>query len=312
MIDPAGWRARLLSGVLRVVVRPQMARARDPVRARARFLMAARWLFRDPPFAASLPGHLAVTDGRMPVLWAWVAGRRDRGVLLYFHGGAYVMGSPRTHRALALALAAPLELQAVLPRYPLAPEHPFPAAFEGALDAYRGLLALGHAPGRIVLAGDSAGGGLALALLAEIGRLGLPAPAGLVAFSPLTDLAFAGRSITANAARDALLPAERRRDLHSLVLQGADPRDPRISPLHGAWPVPPPPVHLFASDSEILRDDALRMAERLRAAGGRVTCDIFPDLPHAWPIFRGWIPEADAALDRAARSADGWLPAGPA
>jgi epsilon-lactone hydrolase len=293
---PVSWQARLLRAGVRLLVRPRLARERNPSRARAWFLLGARLLFRDPPFALYLPDRLQAEGQDLPVLWAQVAGVDASAVLLYLHGGAYIMGSPRTHRALAARLAQEAGIAALLPRYRLAPEHPFPAAFDDAVAAYAALLARGYRGRRIVLAGDSAGGGLALALLAEIGRRGWPAPAALVAFSPLADLSFSGRSMDENAARDTMLPAQRARDMREFYLQGADPADPRASPLFADWSAAPPPVLIQVAESEILLDDGLRMARCLRDAGGEARCDVWGHLPHVWPVFHGWLPEADAAL----------------
>lgn len=293
------WQARLIAAGLRLIVRRRLARERNPRRARARFLLAARLFFRDPPFALYLRDRLGTQEASVPALWARVAGTRERGVLLYLHGGAYLMGSPRTHRAMAARLAAESGLAAILPRYRLAPEHPFPAAFDDALTAYHALLARGYPAARIALAGDSAGGGLALALLAEIGRRDLPRPAALVAFSPLVDMSFAARSMRENARSDALLPAQRARDMRAFYMPQGDPRDPRASPLFADWKAPVPPTLVMASRAEILRDDAVAMAERLREAGGRAECELWEAMVHVWPIFQGRMPEADAALARA-------------
>lgn len=295
------WQARLIGAGLRLVVRPRLAREHNPRRARARFLIAARLFFRDPPFAIYLRDRLGTARAGIPALWARVAGTPEHGVLLYLHGGAYIMGSPRTHRAMAARLAAESGLAAILPRYRLAPENPFPAAFEDAVTAYRTLLERGYPPERIALAGDSAGGGLALALLAEIGRRGLPRPAALVAFSPLVDMSFSTRSMQENAFCDALLPAQRARDMRSFYMPQGDPHDPRASPLFAEWKAPVPPTLLMASRAEILRDDSVAMAERLRAAGGRSECELWDGMAHVWPIFQGHMPEADAALVRAGR-----------
>lgn len=295
------WQARLIAAGLRLLVRPRLARERNPRRARARFLLAARLFFRDPPFAIYLPDRLRIAEHSVPALWARVAGTHERGVLLYLHGGAYMLGSPRTHRAMAARLASESGLAAILPRYRLAPETAFPAAFDDALTAYRALLARGYPPARIALAGDSAGGGLALALMAEIGRLGLPRPAALLAFSPLVDMTFSHRSMRENARRDALLPVQRARDMRAFYMPQGDPFDPRASPLFAEWTPPVPPSFILASRAEILRDDAVAMAERLRAAGGRAECELWDAMIHVWPIFQGYMPEADAALARAGR-----------
>lgn len=321
MLCVMSWQARVLGLLSRRVARPRLARQRDPMVARTDFLRSVRLFLPDPPGAVHLPDRVGATPaqpapaprvmpsaaaplGGIPALWARPAGGGGAGLVLFVHGGAMVMGSPRTHRGLALRLAGPVGCDALLPHYRLAPEHPFPAAFDDVCAAYLDLLARGHRPGRIVLAGDSGGGALALALLAAIGRHGWPAPAGAVVFSPLTDMSFSGASVAQNAARDLLLPAERCDEVAQMYLQGADPRDPRASPLWADWAVPPPPVFLAVAETEILRDDTLRMAARLRAAGGEaVVCrrgiPPAPPLPHVWPFLAPWLPEGRETLAEA-------------
>lgn len=294
-----GWRARLVTRLIRLTVRPHLARVIDPVAARARFLDTARWLVPDPPLAVFLPDRL----GGVPALWASVAGTDAGGgvprLVLYVHGGAYVMGSPRVYRAMAARLAAAAGAQAVVPHYRRAPEHPFPAALEDVRAVYAGLLERGYPPDGIALAGDSAGGGIVLALAGEIARLGWPAPAGLALFSPLVDLTFSGASWTENHALDPMLPAERGPDMAQMWLQGADPRDPRASPLFADWPRPLPPAVVFAAETELLRDDAVRIVAKLEAAGGRADLRLAGDLPHVWPFLSPWLPEACATLAEA-------------
>jgi len=292
-------RLHLLAPLLRVFAKRRIAKEIRPVEIRGRFERAARWLFRTPPYTllreTELGGGLpALVISTRPGSHPPRAGK----ALLYFHGGGFLVGSPQTHAGMLARLARLARCEVIAPAYRLAPEHPFPAAAEDARAAWDGLIARGYAPGDIVLGGDSAGGNLALGLLADCLARGAR-PAGLLAFSPVTDLTFSGASIRENAAADMLLPAARQDDLLALYLQGAPADDPRASPLFAEFPVPPPAFLQF-STTEILRDDSLRMAARLRAAGGVVETDAWAGLPHVWVLFDGWIPQARAGLERAA------------
>ncbi len=287
------WQLALLNRYLRLVERPALARLRDLSRARRRFERQARLVFRNPRRVLYLEDRLQ----GVPATWASV-GRVRRGTVLYFHGGGYAIGSARTHRAMLARLAEMTATRACLPDYRLAPEHPFPAALEDAWRSWNGLLERGYPPGEIVIGGDSAGGGLALTLLARICRRGGPHPAGAFAFSPWTDLTLSGHSLKANARTEALLPCERLPEIRDDYAAGADPADPGLSPLFARFPGCPP-VFLQASKAEILLDDTRRMAEALRRQGAEVTLDLWEDTPHVWVIFQGWLPEADAALDKA-------------
>ena len=286
----------LLNLWLRLTEKPHMRRAKTPGKLRRSLEVKARIFFWPPRGARFEQATLA---GR-PAIWVNRAG--DHGpLILYFHGGGYVFGSPRTHRAMLAQLSRRTGLPACLPDYRKAPEHAFPAATDDALAAYREVTAQGRP---VVIGGDSAGGGLALALLHDIGRLGLPRPSGVFAFSPLTDLTFSGESIQGNADAEAILPASRIGEMAETYLQGADPRDPRASPLFGDF-TGAPPVWLVAGDTEILLDDTRRMAARLTDQDVPVTSHIAHDLPHVWPIFHTLLPEARATLDDLA----GWITA---
>ncbi len=297
------WQLRLLRVFLRRVARRSLGRQPDSVAARRWFERAAWLNARGRPwqqFADDAPGGV-------PALWT-ARPAPGAAVMLYLHGGGYVMGNPRTHAALARTLAQRTGLAVCLPDYRLAPEHPFPAAFDDALAAWRGLVARGHPPGRIVLCGDSAGGGLALALLAHLCSTGAARPGGVVAFSPFTDLSLSGPSITANAARELLLPIHRLEFLCERVLQGADARDARISPLFGAF-AGAPPVLIQVARTEILHSDSTRMVRHLRAQGVAVTLQEWGNLPHVWQYFHTWLPEARRALADAAAFTRAQVPA---
>jgi epsilon-lactone hydrolase len=214
--------------------------------------------------------------------------------VLYLHGGGYLFGSPKTHRQVLIAMAKTFEAPVYGLDYRLAPEHPFPAAFEDAVLAYRWLLQR-HPNTDIVLAGDSAGAGLALATAMAIRDNGLPAPKGIVGFSPYSDLAVTGASVEANAKSCAMFTPRGVREAAALYLAGADARDPRASPLYGDLSGLPPML-LFASRHEILRDDTLRLAERASAAGVDVELIVRDRLPHVWPVFVTLLPEARDAF----------------
>lgn len=288
---------------LRLLVKPRLARIKTPQEAREVFERDAARLFPRPPGshfvedAIRRPGRDGAA-GPMPALWA-SCGRPDRRkVILYLHGGAYLAGSPRTHRHLAAALAGAAGARALVPDYRLAPEHPFPAAVDDAVHAYRHLLDAGYDPARIAVAGDSAGGGLAFALLQALSGTGLFPPAAVVAFSPWADMTGQADSLRRNAARDVLLPARRIEEAIGYYIGSGDRTDPRASPALARWSDPPPAL-IMASRSEILVDDARTLAEALRQGRGSVQLELWRHLPHAWPILAGRLPEADAAIARA-------------
>ena len=280
---------------LRFRVKPALARMRSPDQLRDHFERKAARIFR-PPEDANFVEDLIRRPGpggAMDALWA-SCGRPDRRkVILYFHGGAYLAGSIATHRHLAAALAGAAGVRAMVPAYRLAPEDPFPAALDDALAAYRHLLDAGYDPAEIALAGDSAGGGLAFGLLQALGDL--PPPAAVVAFSPWADMTCTADSLKRNAARDVLLPVKRMEEAVSYYLGTHDRADPRVSPALADWQAPPPAL-IMASRSEILADDARNLAEALRRGGGDVQLEIWPGLPHAWPILSGRLAEADRAV----------------
>ncbi|MEL6241779.1 MAG: alpha/beta hydrolase [Pseudomonadota bacterium] len=284
------WQSRLINPALRLIEKPQLARAKNPRALRRSFEFKARILFR-PPRQVSVvdwlddPGLDVMPRGASP----------DR-TILYFHGGGYIFGSPRSHAGLAGQIAVRTGARVILPDYPLAPEHPFPAAFDHALQAYETLLQRVGSPEHIQIGGDSAGGGLALALNAWLAKENGPVPAGCFAFSPLTDLTYSGPSVTENAKIEAYLPAARVWDMARLYLNGADPTDPRASPLFAAF-ADAAPVWLTVGKTEILRDDSLRIAERIRSDGTSIDLLVEEDLPHVWPIFFSYLPEARSTLD---------------
>lgn len=285
------WRLAALNLILRFREKPYLSRETDHNRARAR-------MEREATLIAPLPAaSREALVGGVPALR--LAGPAGGPVILWLHGGGYCLGSPRTHGAMVAALARRAGAAAVIPDYRLAPEHPFPAALQDALAAWRGLVAEGSAPRRIALGGDSAGGGLAFALLHLLLAEGAAPPGAALAFSPWVDLSRAGGSLASLKRRDVLIPVARLAELRDAYLAGADPRDPRASPLMGRFRGAPPTL-IQSSLAEVLRDDARDMAARLRADGVAVTHHERRFVPHVWQFYQSRLPEADTAIDAAA------------
>lgn len=222
--------------------------------------------------------------------------RSDRHIL-YLHGGAYVIGWPSLYRDLTWRIAAAAQATVLCIDYRLAPEHPFPAALDDAVTAYRWLLAQGAEPRHIAIAGDSAGGGLMLATLLRLRDEGTPLPAAAASVSPWTDLALTGESLRLNASKDPMVPVEAADRAVELYLAGADPRDPYASPLYGDPTGLPPTIILTGSD-EVLRDDAVRMADKMRAAGCEVELDVVPGMFHGWHLFSRLMRESRVTIAR--------------
>ena len=222
------------------------------------------------------------------------ASRPNRHVL-YRHGGAYRLGAPSTYRHFTWRIASAAQARVMVIDYRLAPEHPFPAALEDAVSYYCWLLAEGADPRQIAVIGDSAGGGLALALLLKLRDSGLPLPAAAVVLSPWTDLALTGASITLNAKFDAMVHAEDVPKFAADYLAGADPRHPYASPLYGD-PTGLPPTLIQVGSEEVLRDDAVRMAERMQRAHCQAELQLWPGMPHVWHLFAPILPEAREAI----------------
>jgi len=293
-------RLAAISLYLRLAQKPQLARARNPKRVRDGFeRVAARW-FRPPTDTNVIADRLDGPAGPIPIDWISYKRPDRRSVIIYFHGGAYIMGSRTTHRHIGARLSEKSGARVVMPEYRLAPEDPFPAAIDDAFSIYKTLLDTGYDASRIALAGDSAGGGLAFATFLKARAEGLPDPGCIVGLSPWLDLTMTQQSITRNARRDPLLPANRFRDVTEFYLNGGDPSLPYASPLLGEISNPPPAL-IQSSRIELLADEAEAMAEKWREAGGDVRLEWWRSAPHAWHIFAGIAPEADDAIARAAR-----------
>jgi monoterpene epsilon-lactone hydrolase len=230
----------------------------------------------------------------------WVEPKRPgAGAILYLHGGGYVACSAATHRPITAALARLSRHRVFSLDYRLAPEDRFPAALDDAVTAYRWLLEQGFRASTLSLAGDSAGGGLVLALLLRARDAGLPLPACAVCFSPWTDLAGSGASVRLNDGRCAMFYPENIPEFAAMYLNDASPLDPFASPafadLKGL-----PPLLLQASSTELLLDDASRVHHQIQAVGGMSRLEVYDDVFHVWQMLDGILPEAGVALRQAA------------
>jgi acetyl esterase/lipase len=265
----------------------------DVVEVRGRVDRISRWLKR--------ASGVSVEPTQANGLYAeWLRPKDPAAgkVLLYLHGGAYVLGSCRTHRQMVSHIARAAGINALVPEYRLAPEHPFPAAIEDAVGVYRSLLDDGFSAGDIFIAGDSAGGGLTVATLLSLRHAGLPLPAAAVVLSPFLDVTASGESATTRAGQDPWFSAK---DMTVVIdnycPKGADLKNPLISPVF-ANVAGLPPTLIQVGDDEILLSDSTRLAEKMKAAGLDVEIEIWPGMWHVFQLFIGKMPESRRAIER--------------
>ncbi|NPV91949.1 MAG: alpha/beta hydrolase [Firmicutes bacterium] len=236
-----------------------------------------------------------LTIGDIPAEWILHPRSTSDRVMLYVHGGGYVSGTIDAHRAIVAKFVHRSEVGALLFEYRLAPENPYPAALEDSLAVYRWLLGQGVPPSSIVLVGDSAGGGLALATMLALKDLGEPLPAAAAVYSPVTDYTCSGESYRTNAGT-CLSPTGIGPAFARHYAGGEDPGIPYISPLHGDLHGLPP-LLIYAGGYETLLDDSLRFAEKARAAGVEVRLEVGERMFHCYPACAPMFPEATAALN---------------
>jgi monoterpene epsilon-lactone hydrolase len=288
----SSWQAHAMSFLLRHTFKRRLAAAKDAQAARA---ILNSGVFKAPKDVRITPADLGGVPGE------WVeSGEQAKAVLVYLHGGGYFACSARTHRAFTTAFAR-RKLRVYAPNYRLAPENPFPTAVTDAVAAWRAVRAEVGASTPMVIAGDSAGGGLALAAMLKLRAEGDPLPAGAALFSPFTDLIGIGESRRTNDKHCAMFYAsglQRAREFY-MGDGGGDPRDPLASPLYADLRgLPPLLIHVGAD--ETLRDDSTALAERARAAGVRVELTVWPVVPHVWQLFHPFVPEGRQSLASAA------------
>lgn len=243
-------------------------------------------------------GTTVVADREIPGEWV-VPPNPEDGTLLFFHGGGYVGGSPADHRPMTAGLARRTGRRVFAPMYRLAPEHRFPAALDDAFSAYVRLLDRADAPGPLLLAGDSAGGGLVLAVLLRARAAGLAMPARAVCFSPWVDLSASCSSVRHMDGRCHMFRTENIPAFAAAYLGGASPLDPEASPLFAELQ-DLPPILIQVAATELLVDEARALHEKILAAGGSSRLEVWSDLTHVWQMLDGVVPEATAALDEAA------------
>jgi monoterpene epsilon-lactone hydrolase len=252
---------------------------------------------------APRPENVAITPvdaNGVPAEWTVAEGARADAAIVYFHGGGYVMGSLDTHRGHCARISQATRARVLSVDYRLGPEHPHPAAVEDAVAAVRFVREQGVAPGRTAIAGDSAGGGLTLATLIALRDAHDPAPAAGICISPWTDLALTGGSIAGKAAEDPMVRGADLSLMADAYLAGRDAKTPLASPLYAEL-AGLSPLLIQVGSAEILLDDAVRVADRARAAGVDVELRVWPDMFHVWHAFAQILPEGQAAVDEMAR-----------
>ena len=238
-----------------------------------------------------------VGAGGVPAEWITTPGVATDKVVLYFHGGGFVFGSPRTHRAMLSRLSRAAGMRVLALDYRLSPENPFPAPVEDAMAAYGWLVSSGIEPDHIAVGGDSAGGGLTVSTLVALRYRGEPLPAAAVSISPWTDMEAIGESMITNVEADPHIRAEGIRGLASMYLAGVDPRAPLAAPIYADL-TGLPPLLAQVGAIETLLDDATRLAQRAEAAGVEVEYEAWDDMVHVWHLFAPILDEGQQAIER--------------
>jgi len=250
----------------------------------------------------AVPDEVEVSEVDVPGVrgeWVDAPGVEADRALVYLHGGGYVIGGPATHRLLAARLSAAVAARVLLLDYRLAPEHPFPAALDDTVEAYRWLVDHGYAPGRLGVSGDSAGGGLAVAAMVALRDRGVSLPAAVACWSPWVDLSCSLPSIETRAARDLVLSERWLSAMAAHYLDGVDPTTALASPLHADL-AGLPPLLVVVGTEEILHDEAAALATKAAAAGVVTEFEVFADCFHLWMQLAALAPESEAGVERVA------------
>jgi epsilon-lactone hydrolase len=300
----SSWKDPEIAGVRALLASHQPAPGEPlPSRAERRAAMDALGEMGSlPPGCFHEPATIGGIKAERIVPTSAVEGRR----ILYLHGGAYVGGSPRSHRPLVARLAQAARSAAVALEYRLAPEHPFPAAVDDAVEAYRHLMAEGVLPERTIIAGDSAGGGLALAAALKLKDEGLPQPAGLFVISPWADLTQSHPTYETKAGDDPMIARDRLNESAADYLGGGDAEHPLASPVFGDF-AGIAPMLIQVGSEEALLGDSLLLAERAGHARVEVRLEVWPEMIHVWHAFGGQLGAARRAIATAGAWMDGKL-----
>lgn len=267
----------------------------DPIKIRSKINKITKYAPEPPAFVR----YENQTINKLPCKWAIPEQADSQRVILYFHGGGFIMGSSdTTHKDFLWRLAASANIRVLAVDYRLAPEHAYPAQLEDCISIYDWLLENDYQPQHIAFAGDSAGGNLVFATALKVRDTNKPMPAALVGLSPWADMTASGDSALSNADKDQILPGrEGLIEGASFYLQGHDPKDPYVSPVFAAMHRMPTTL-IHVGSEEVLLDDSRRLAADLRQAGVEVQLDIWKKMPHVWHAMARVIPEGKQAIEK--------------
>ena len=287
-------RASLINFMLKRTIKNQFASLDSDVSAFREQMAASN------QFAPKIPEDV-VTDNidanGVACEWVSMGDAIGNKVLMYLHGGGYVLGGPDSHRDLCWRLSEISGVRVLVVDYRLAPEHPFPAAVDDATSAYRWLLDEGYSASDIVIGGDSAGGGLAVAMMINLKNLGVKLPHGAILLSPWVDLSCSGDSIAAHASVDPMLSPVALEKFAAMYIGDLDRKAPLASPLFADLSgLPPMLIHV--GSTEVLLSDAERLVSKLNEAGCEVVLEVWPKMAHVFQLFAGRVPEAREAVDK--------------
>jgi monoterpene epsilon-lactone hydrolase len=282
---------------------PQLQMAKDAYKAilesGAKTPQESRVKFAEVAASAPIPPDIKcekVSAGGVGAEWISAPNSSADRAVLYVHGGGYVIGSVNTHRDLMGRIARASGARVLGVNYRLAPEHPFPAAVDDSVAAYRWMLAQGLKPNRIAVAGDSAGGGLTVATLVAIRDAKLPVPGAGVCISPWVDMEGIGESMKTKAAVDPVVQREGLLGMAAAYLGGQNPRSPLAAPIYADLKGLPP-LLIQVGEAETLLDDSTRLNDRAKAAGVSTKLEVWPEMIHVWQLFASFLPEGQQAVD---------------